>query len=66
LGFVVATDPAGWSATFGLYGEVTRNPEIVPLQVQCLASLLADQGEAKVGSVTLSPEGQLCGTFGQP
>jgi cell division septal protein FtsQ len=65
LGFVVATDPAGWSATFGLYGEVTRNPEIVPLQVQCLASLLADQGEAAVGSVTLSPEGQLCGTFGQ-
>jgi cell division septal protein FtsQ len=66
LGFVVATDPPGWSATFGLYGEVTRNPEIVPLQVQCLASLLADQGEAAVGSVTLSPEGQLCGTFGQP
>jgi cell division septal protein FtsQ len=66
LGFVVATDPAGWSATFGLYGEVTRNPEIVPLQVQCLASLLADQGEAAVDSVTLSPEGQLCGTFGQP
>lgn len=66
LGFVVATDPPGWSATFGLYGEVTRNPEIVPLQVQCLASLLADQGEAAVRSVTLSPEGQLCGTFGQP
>jgi hypothetical protein len=66
LGFVLATDPAAWSATFGLYGEVTRNPEIVPLQVQCLASLLADQGEAAVGSVTLSPEGQLCGTFGQP
>ena len=66
LGFVVATDPPGWSATFGLYGEVTRSPEIVPLQVQCLASLLADQGEAAVGSVTLSPEGQLCGTFGQP
>jgi cell division septal protein FtsQ len=66
LGFVVATDPAGWSATFGLYGEVTRNPEIVPLQVQCLASLLADQGEAAVGSITLSPGGQLCGTFGQP
>lgn len=66
LGFVVATDPPGWSATFGLYGEITRNPEIVPLQVQCLASLLADQGEAAVASVTLSPEGQLCGTFGQP
>jgi hypothetical protein len=66
LGFVVATDPPGWAATFGLYGEVTRNPEIVPLQVQCLASLLADQGEAAVRSVTLSPEGQLCGTFGQP
>jgi POTRA domain, FtsQ-type len=66
LGFVVATDPPAWSATFGVYGEVTRNPEIVPLQVQCLASLLADQGEAAVGSVTLSPEGQLCGTFGQP
>ena len=66
LGFVVATDPPSWSATFGLYGEVTRNPEIVPLQVQCLASLLAAQGEAEVRSVTLSPEGQLCGTFGKP
>lgn len=66
LGFVLATDPPGWSATFGLYGEVTRNPEILPLQVQCLASLLADQREAAVGSVTLSPEGQRCGTFGHP
>ena len=66
-GFTVR--PAGgaaWVAVFGLYGEVTRTAEIVPLQVQCLVSLLADQGEANVARVVLSPEGQSCGTFGAP
>jgi hypothetical protein len=57
---------AGWVAVFGVYGEVTRSPDLVPLQVQCLASLLADRGEAAVSHVVLSPEGQLCGTYGAP
>lgn len=65
-GFILTTEPPGWTAVFGLYGDVTRSPDIVPLQVQCLASLLADRGEESFGHVVLSPEGQLCGTFGPP
>jgi len=66
-GFTVApTGPPTWVAVFGLYGEVTRGPDMVPLQVQCLASLLADQGEENVGRIVLSPEGQSCGTFAAP
>lgn len=65
-GFVVSTEPAGWSAVFGVYGDVVRNPDLVPLQVQCLASLLAKQAEKDVGRVVLSPDGQLCGTFAPP
>jgi len=66
-GFTVSsTGSPAWVAVFGLYGEVTRSAEIVPLQVQCLASLLADQGEGDVGRIVLSPEGQSCGTFGAP
>ena len=66
-GFTVSpTGSSTWVAVFGLYGEVTRGAEIVPLQVQCLASLLAEQGEGSVGRVVLSPEGQSCGTFGAP
>jgi len=66
-GFTVSpTGSPAWVAVFGLYGEVTRSAEIVPLQVQCLASLLADHGEGDVGRIVLSPEGQSCGTFGAP
>jgi cell division protein FtsQ len=65
-GFVMTTDPPGWTAVFGPYGEVTRGTDIVSLQVQCLASLLAASPETGVGRVVLSPEGQTCGTFAPP
>ena len=65
-GFMLSASGPGWTAVFGVYGDVTRSPDLVPLQVQCLASLLADRGEAAVGHVILSPEGQLCGTYGAP
>ena len=65
-GFEMATRPASWSAVFGPYGDVTRSPDIVPLQVQCLASLLAAGPESRLGRVVLSPDGQACGTYAPP
>ena len=65
-GFVVSADPDGWRAVFGLYGEVTRSPDLVGVQVQCLASLLAARPTEGVGRIVLSPEGQLCGTYSAP
>jgi cell division protein FtsQ len=65
-GFEIVTRPASWTAVFGPYGEVTRSPDIVPLQVQCLASLLAAGPEERIGRVVLSPEGQACGTYSPP
>jgi len=65
-GFEMATRPASWTAVFGPYGDVTRSPDIVALQVQCLASLLAAGPESRLGRVVLSPEGQTCGTYAPP
>lgn len=65
-GFTLTREPAGWTAVFGLYGATARSPEIVALQVQCLASLMAARGEERVGRVVLDPDGQVCGTFGAP
>ena len=41
-------------------------PDLVPLQVQCLASLLASGPESRLGRVVLSPDGQACGTYAPP
>jgi hypothetical protein len=65
-GFVVSAEPAGWRAVFGPYADVTRGADLVPLQVQCLASLLASGPAEGVGRIVLSPEGQLCGTYSAP
>ena len=65
-GFELTTQPATWTAVFGPYGEVTRSPDIVPVQVQCLASLLAAGPEDRIGRVVLSPDGQACGTYAPP
>jgi cell division septal protein FtsQ len=65
-GFEVTTQPASWTAVFGPYGEVTRSPDLVPVQVQCLASLLAAGPESRIGRVVLSPDGQACGTYAPP
>jgi cell division septal protein FtsQ len=62
-GFTVASVPRGWLAVFGMYTATLRSPNLIPAQVQCLASLLAQVGERKVASVYLFPEGDQCGTF---
>ncbi len=62
-GFTVSSVPRGWLAVFGMYTATLRSPDLIPAQVQCLASLLAQVGERKVASVYLFPEGDQCGTF---
>ena len=62
-GFVVTATDKPWRAVFGIYTPTLRPPDIIPSQVQCLAALLAAQGEAKLEAVYLFPEGDRCGTF---
>ena len=64
-GYVLDARPTGWSAVFGIYTASTRPPDLVPRQVQCLRSLLADTGEA-LQRVILAPEGGSCGTYLEP
>jgi cell division septal protein FtsQ len=54
-GFVLTSEPNGWSAVFGFYGRSLRTPELIPGQVQLLASLLAGR-EATVGQVILADD----------
>ncbi len=62
-GYTVSSGPNGWLAIFGMYTPTLRPPSLVPAQVQCLSSLLAKQGERKVATVYLFPDGNECGTF---
>ncbi len=62
-GFTVAAVPKSWLAIFGMYTSTLRSPDLIPAQVQCLRSLLAQVGERKVSTVYLFPEGDQCGTF---
>jgi hypothetical protein len=62
-GYVVTPWPKGWRAVFGLYTATLRPPTIVPSQVQCLGSLIATRGEARLRTVYLFPDGEHCGTF---
>jgi hypothetical protein len=52
-GFVVASNPAGWSAVFGFYTPSLRTPDLIPGQVRLLRSLL-DGREAQVDRVILA------------
>lgn len=61
-GFTISA-PGGWRAVFGLYTTNLRPPSLIDRQVQCLSSLLAKVGEAKVQTVYLSPVGDACGTY---
>ena len=63
-GFVLSAAPTGWSAVFGFYTPSLRTPEIIPGQVRALASLLLEQGERNVRTVTLATETD--GTFTTP
>ncbi len=62
-GFTISSVPKGWLAVFGMYTATLRAPDLIPSQVQCLSSLLAQVGERKVGTVYLFPEGDRCGTY---
>ena len=52
-GFVVASDPAAWSAVFGFYTPSLRTTDLIPGQVRLLRSLL-DGREAQVDRVILA------------
>jgi len=62
-GFVVTAPGRTWRAVFGIYTPTLRPPDVIPAQVQCLASLMKAQGEKRIDSVYLFPEGDRCGTF---
>ncbi|HXQ96477.1 MAG TPA: FtsQ-type POTRA domain-containing protein [Candidatus Acidoferrales bacterium] len=62
-GFAIASVPKGWLAVFGMYTATLRAPDLIPSQMQCLSSLLAQVGERRVGTVYLFPEGDQCGTY---
>ena len=40
-GFLVRSDPRGWTAVFGIYTPTIRTPDLIPEQVRLLRSLLA-------------------------
>jgi POTRA domain, FtsQ-type len=58
----VVTAPGRWRAVFGFYTPDLRTSELIPEQVQCLRSLLADR-EDEVGEVVLSVGADRCGTY---
>ncbi len=62
-GYTVSGGSKGWLAIFGMYTPTLRPPSLVPAQVQCLSSLLAKEGERRIATVYLFPDGNECGTF---
>ncbi|MEX2182870.1 MAG: FtsQ-type POTRA domain-containing protein, partial [Chloroflexota bacterium] len=54
-GFVVRSQPAGWSAVFGFYTASLRTPELIPGQVRLLRSLLIGR-EPLVERIILASE----------
>jgi len=58
----VLTAPGHWRAVFGHYTQTLAPPGRIPVQVQCLRSLLKDR-ETTVDEVTLAVQADRCGTF---
>jgi len=58
----VLSVPDGWRAAFGQFSPDLHKTDEIPLQVQCLASLLASR-EGSIGTVVLSVAPDRCGTF---
>ena len=52
-GFVLASNPAGWTAVFGFYTPSLRTTDLIPGQVRLLRSLL-DGREAQIGRIILA------------
>jgi cell division septal protein FtsQ len=55
--------PGQWRAVFGNYAATVRSTDLIPLQVQCLGALLAQE---RPRLVTLSVAADRCGTFRGP
>ncbi|MGZ6313874.1 MAG: cell division protein FtsQ/DivIB [Candidatus Limnocylindrales bacterium] len=66
-GFTVDGRPGLWHAVFGVYTITLRPPTIIPVQAQCLASLL-EAGlptvhEQSIDVIRLAPTDARCGTY---
>ena len=61
-GFVLSAVPSGWQAIFGQYTPNLRPVDLIPRQVQCLRSLLADR-EHDAQTIYLAPLDERCGTY---
>jgi hypothetical protein len=62
-GYVLRSEDIGWQAVFGHYRPTVQPPDVVSLQAQCLASLLASKPERRLVRVVLVPTEERCGTF---
>lgn len=62
-GYVLEAADLGWHAVFGHYRPMVQPPDVVPLQVQCLGSLIASRPEHRLDRVRLAVANGLCGTF---
>ncbi len=63
-GYVITARPQGWRAIFGSYTPTLRPPDLIPRQVECLRSLLAETAdEASIDTIYLAPLDERCGTF---
>ncbi len=66
-GWTIDAGPDLWHAVFGVYTVTLRPPTIIPLQAQCLASLLAAGGpslrEQSFDVIRLAPTDSRCGTY---
>jgi hypothetical protein len=61
-GYELQSPELGWQAHFGHYTPTIFRPDRVPLQVQCLATLL-EAVEVELVSAWLVPSEEACGTY---
>jgi hypothetical protein len=55
-GFVLRSEPAGWTAVFGFYTPTLRTTDLIPGQVRLLRSLVLANDEANIRRVILADE----------
>jgi hypothetical protein len=62
FGYVLRSPELGWQARFGHYTPTLFRPDRIPLQVQCLATLL-EAFEDDLVNTWLVPTDDACGTY---
>jgi hypothetical protein len=62
LGYQLRSPELGWQALFGHYTPTLFHPDRIPLQVQCLTTLL-EAVEEKLVTAWLVPTDEACGTY---